>query len=355
MDRAAQFAVVCAREALADSGLELGDAGPDRIGVSVGSAVGGHDEPGGGVRRASATAAGSGWSTTAYATPHLYDYLVPSSFAGRGGLGGRRGGAGRRWSPPAAPRASTRSATPVELIREGSRRRDDRRRHRRPDLADHGGLLRRDQGDHAPQRRPGARLAGRSTAPATGSCSARARRCSSWRSCEHARRRGAHDLRRGRRVRHPLQRLPHDRPAARRPGDGRGDHGSRWTRPGSTRPTIDYINAHGSGTKQNDRHETAAFKRSLGEHAYRTPVSSIKSMVGHSLGAIGSIEIAAARWRSSTAWCRRRPTCTSADPECDLDYVPLTAREQQVDAVLTRRQRVRRLPERDGAAHGREQ
>src|ERR671937_3241038 len=56
---------------------------------------------------------------------------------------------------------------------------------------------------------------------------------------------------------------------------------------------IDYVNAHGSGTKQNDRHETAAFKRSLGEHAYKTPVSSIKSMVGHSLGAIGSVEIAA--------------------------------------------------------------
>ena len=56
---------------------------------------------------------------------------------------------------------------------------------------------------------------------------------------------------------------------------------------------IDYINAHGSGTKQNDRHETAAFKKALGSHAYRTPVSSIKSMIGHSLGAIGSIEMAA--------------------------------------------------------------
>src|SRR5690606_14519419 len=56
---------------------------------------------------------------------------------------------------------------------------------------------------------------------------------------------------------------------------------------------VDYINAHGSGTRQNDRHETAAFKDALGEHAYKTPVSSIKSMVGHSLGAIGSIEVAA--------------------------------------------------------------
>jgi act minimal PKS ketosynthase (KS/KS alpha) len=56
---------------------------------------------------------------------------------------------------------------------------------------------------------------------------------------------------------------------------------------------IDYINAHGSGARQNDRHETAAFKRSLGVRAYEVPVSSIKSMIGHSLGAIGSIEVAA--------------------------------------------------------------
>src|SRR5437762_2687667 len=56
---------------------------------------------------------------------------------------------------------------------------------------------------------------------------------------------------------------------------------------------VDYINAHGSGTKQNDRHETAAFKRALGEHAYKIPISSIKSMIGHSLGAIGAIEMAA--------------------------------------------------------------
>ncbi|HWO60441.1 MAG TPA: beta-ketoacyl-[acyl-carrier-protein] synthase family protein, partial [Umezawaea sp.] len=56
---------------------------------------------------------------------------------------------------------------------------------------------------------------------------------------------------------------------------------------------VDYVNAHGSGTRQNDRHETAAFKRVLGERAYAVPVSSIKSMIGHSLGAIGAIELTA--------------------------------------------------------------
>ena len=64
-------------------------------------------------------------------------------------------------------------------------------------------------------------------------------------------------------------------------------------RAGVTPEDVDYINAHGSGTKQNDRHETAAFKASLGARAHEVPMSSIKSMVGHSLGAIGSIEIAA--------------------------------------------------------------
>ncbi len=98
---------------------------------------------------------------------------------------------------------------------------------------------------------------------------------------------------------------------------------------------IDYINAHGSGTKQNDRHETAAFKRSLGEHARRIPVSSIKSMVGHSLGAIGSIEIAACVLAMENNVVPPTANLHTPDPECDLDYVPLVAREQRTDTVLT--------------------
>jgi act minimal PKS ketosynthase (KS/KS alpha) len=98
---------------------------------------------------------------------------------------------------------------------------------------------------------------------------------------------------------------------------------------------VDYVNAHGSGTKQNDRHETAAFKRSLGEHAYRTPVSSIKSMIGHSLGAIGSLEIAASALAIDQNVIPPTANLKSPDPECDLDYVPCVAREQRTDVVLT--------------------
>jgi act minimal PKS ketosynthase (KS/KS alpha) len=99
--------------------------------------------------------------------------------------------------------------------------------------------------------------------------------------------------------------------------------------------SVDYINAHGSGTKQNDRHETAAFKRSLGDHAYRTPVSSIKSMVGHSLGAIGSIEIAASALAIRHGVVPPTANLHERDPECDLDYTPLVAREKRLDVVLS--------------------
>ncbi|ORT57120.1 beta-ketoacyl-[acyl-carrier-protein] synthase family protein [Streptomyces sp. CB03238] len=98
---------------------------------------------------------------------------------------------------------------------------------------------------------------------------------------------------------------------------------------------LDYINAHGSGTRQNDRHETAAFKRSLGERAYEVPVSSIKSMIGHSLGAIGSLELAACALAIEHGVIPPTANYDEPDPECDLDYVPNVAREQRVDTVLS--------------------
>jgi minimal PKS ketosynthase (KS/KS alpha) len=98
---------------------------------------------------------------------------------------------------------------------------------------------------------------------------------------------------------------------------------------------IDYVNAHGSGTQQNDRHETAAVKRALGEHAYATPMSSIKSMVGHSLGAIGSIEVAACVLALTHQVVPPTANYETPDPECDLDYVPREAREQRLRGVLS--------------------
>ncbi|MFE2966883.1 beta-ketoacyl-[acyl-carrier-protein] synthase family protein [Streptomyces sp. NPDC059340] len=98
---------------------------------------------------------------------------------------------------------------------------------------------------------------------------------------------------------------------------------------------IDYVNAHGSGTRQNDRHETAAVKRSLGEHAYKTPMSSIKSMVGHSLGAIGAIEVVACVLALKHQVVPPTANYETPDPECDLDYVPRTARPRKLSNVLS--------------------
>lgn len=97
---------------------------------------------------------------------------------------------------------------------------------------------------------------------------------------------------------------------------------------------IDYVSAHGSGTRQNDRHETAALKASLGHHAYRTPASSIKSMIGHSLGGIGAIEIAACVFALEDQVVPPTANLQTADPECDLDYVPGDARPVPVNTVL---------------------
>lgn len=103
---------------------------------------------------------------------------------------------------------------------------------------------------------------------------------------------------------------------------------------GTASTDVDYVNAHGSGTKQNDRHETAALKRSLGDHAYHVPVSSIKSMVGHSLGGIGAIEVAACALAIDRGAIPPTANLEHPDPACDLDYTPKMARHTSVDVAL---------------------
>ncbi|MGH4015636.1 MAG: beta-ketoacyl-[acyl-carrier-protein] synthase family protein [Pseudonocardiaceae bacterium] len=331
MDRATQFASVCAREAVADSGLDVGALDPHRVGVSLGSAV------------AAATSleqeylvlsdAGRTWLVDEdYLSPHMFDYLVPSVMP-----------AEVAWTVGAEGPVTLVSngctsgldsvGHAVALIREGS-----------ADVVLAGAsdtpitpivvacfdaikatTPRNDDPEHASRPFDGSR---------NGFVLAEGAAMFVLETYEHARRRGAD-------IYAEVSGYATRCNAYHMTGlkaDGREMAEAIRVAIDESRidpSAVDYINAHGSGTRQNDRHETAAFKRSLGEHAYKTPVSSIKSMVGHSLGAIGSIEIAASVL--AIEHCAVPPTANlhRADPECDLDYVPLVAREHQVDAVLT--------------------
>lgn len=92
---------------------------------------------------------------------------------------------------------------------------------------------------------------------------------------------------------------------------------------------------HMTGLRPDGTEMAAAIGLALGEHAYRTPMSGIKSMVGHSLGAIGSIEIAACLLAMRYDVLPPTANLHEPDPRCDPDYVPLTARDQRVDTALT--------------------
>ncbi|WP_017237282.1 beta-ketoacyl-[acyl-carrier-protein] synthase family protein [Streptomyces sp. SS] len=330
-DRAAQFALVTAREALADSGLELGAVEPHRVGVAVGSAVGatmGLDEE----YRVVSDGGRLDLVDHEYAVPHLYNYFVPSSFAAEVAWA-----VGAEGPSTVVSTGCTSGIDSVgyaaELIRDGSAdvvvtgatdapispisvacfdaikattpRNDDPEHASRPfDLTRNGFVL------------------GEGAAMFV------------LEELESARRRGAHIYAEiaGYASRCNAFHMTGLRPDGREMAEAiRSALDEAKLAP----QAIDYINAHGSGTKQNDRHETSAFKRSLGEHAFHTPVSSIKSMVGHSLGAIGSIEIAASVLAMENNVVPPTANLHKPDPDCDLDYVPLTARDWRTDAVLT--------------------
>ena len=98
---------------------------------------------------------------------------------------------------------------------------------------------------------------------------------------------------------------------------------------------IDYINAHGTGTKLNDSGETAAIKKVLGERAYKIPISSNKSMIGHLAAAAGAVEAVAAVQTIIKGIIPPTINLETPDPECDLDYVPNRARVQPVNICLS--------------------
>jgi act minimal PKS ketosynthase (KS/KS alpha) len=330
MDRVAQLAVAATREALVDSGAADG-LDPERTGVSVGSAIGSTIS----LDREYNVLSDGGrkWLVDhEYAIPHLFSYLVPTSLAAEvAWVAGAEG-------PVAVISTGCTSgiesvAHAARLIREGSAdvmiagatdapvtpitvacfdaikatspRNDDPLHACRPfDLNRNGFVL------------------GEGSAVLV------------LEELERARARGAHiyaelagfGVRANAHHMTGLRSEGHEMAAAIT---------SALAMAGRLPEDVDYVNAHGSGTKQNDRHETDAFKRSLGSHAYRTPVSSIKSMIGHSLGAIGAIEIAACALALEYGVVPPTANLHEPDPECDLDYVPLKAREAPLETVLT--------------------
>ncbi|MFD8145202.1 beta-ketoacyl-[acyl-carrier-protein] synthase family protein [Streptomyces sp. NPDC059708] len=331
MDRAAQFGVVAAREAVADSGLDLAGIDPYRTGVSMGTGVGAVSS----LDKAYRAAADHGRLASVDHTRvpgDLYDHFVPGSFATE-----------VAWAVGAEGPATVVStgctsgidsvAHAVDLIREGSADvmvtgasdapitpltlacfdaikattslNDDPARASRPFDATRRGFV-----------------LGEGAAVFV------------LEELESARRRGAtlYAEIAGYASRSSAFHMTGLRP------DGRelAEAITVALDEAHLNPSdLDYVNAHGSGTRQNDAHETAAYKLALGPYAHRTPVSSVKSMIGHSLGSVGSIEIAASVLAMRHHVVPPTANLRTRDPQCDLDYVPIAARDHRTDAVLT--------------------
>ncbi len=233
LDRAAQFAVVSTREALADSGLDARRPrpGPDRHLPGQRGRL--HHQPGARVRRRQQR------RTQLAGRPHLRGpRALPALRAQLDGRRGRHGGRRRGPRGRHLHRVHLRTRLPRARRRadpRGHLRRDDRRRHRGPHLPDHLGLFRRHPRHHPAQRHPGERLPPLRPHPQrTGPRRGRGRPRAGG-ADERTGTRCAH-LRGDRRVRRALQRVPHDRPQAGRPGDGARPSTPRWTRRGSTPP-----------------------------------------------------------------------------------------------------------------------
>jgi act minimal PKS ketosynthase (KS/KS alpha) len=331
MDRCAQFALVSAREAVADSGLQFGDLDPFRVGCTVGSAVGATMS----LEREYVLASDGGRRWTVdhrYLHSHLYEQFVPSSIAAE--LAWETGAqgpvsvistgctSGLDSVSYAADLISEGSAevmiagatdapiSPITLasfdaIRATTPRNDEPASASRPfDLTRNGLVLGEGAAVFVLEELTAARARG---AHVYAEIAGFANRCNAY----HMTGLRADGAEMAEAITAALAEARLDRSA------------------------VDYVNAHGSSTKQNDRHETAAFKRALGQHAYAVPVSSIKSMIGHSLGAIGALEIAACALAIENDVVPPTANLLRGDPECDLDYVPVTARQHRTDVVLT--------------------
>jgi 3-oxoacyl-[acyl-carrier-protein] synthase II len=104
---------------------------------------------------------------------------------------------------------------------------------------------------------------------------------------------------------------------------------------GLNREQVDYINAHGTSTPLGDVAETVAVRNCFGEHARKLAVSSTKSMTGHLLGAAGGVEAVFSTLAVHEQVAPPTINLVNPDPQCDLDYVPNTARKMKIDAAIS--------------------
>jgi len=110
---------------------------------------------------------------------------------------------------------------------------------------------------------------------------------------------------------------------------------SNWQGLTAGRSGVDYINAHGTSTKLNDVTETKAIKSLFGEYAYKLPISSNKSMLGHTIGSTGATEATVSILAIQYGIILPTINLENPDPECDLDYVPNVAQQRNVRTVLS--------------------
>jgi 3-oxoacyl-[acyl-carrier-protein] synthase II len=104
---------------------------------------------------------------------------------------------------------------------------------------------------------------------------------------------------------------------------------------GISSDAVDYVHAHGTGTNMNDRVETLAIRQTFGHHAERVPVSSTKSMIGHLIAAAGAVQLVVSVLAMRNGIVPPTINYSDPDPDCDLDYVPNTARRAALDSVMS--------------------
>ncbi len=325
MARFSQLAVAAAGEAISDASLDLGAVDRERVAVVLGNGAGGYPETEEAVRT---LVARGGMRISPFYMPSmlcnmaaanvsrlfgLYGYtntVVTACAAGTQGIGEgaeviRRGAADVVVSGGTEAGLCQLGQGGFNVIRALTRRTDDATKVSRPFDAGRDGFV-----------------------PAEGAG------IMVLESLEHALGRGADILAEvagqasSSDAFHPVQPDEEGRGAARAIRWALADAG---VGPGD----LDYINAHGTSTQLNDLAETRAIKAALGEEAYSVPVSSTKSMIGHALGAAGALEAIACVMSIRDGVIHPTVNYETPDPDCDLDYVPNSARSAEVGVAMS--------------------